>query len=71
MTGSLRFEMPSDAADQWAIAERAGQEKLIELETMMRCALAPTDCSTPLSVSGLENVKMFFLCILFYVAICV
>ena len=51
--------------------KRVGLEKLIELETMMRCALAPTGCRQQHSVSVLENVKMFFLCILFYVAICV
>ncbi len=39
---------------------RVGLEKLIELETMMRCALAPTGCRQQHSVSGLENVKMFF-----------
>ena len=53
------------------LQKRVGLEKLIELETMMRCALAPTGCRQQHSVSGLENVKMFFLCILFYVAICV
>ena len=53
------------------VQKREGLEKLIELETMMRCALAQTSCRQQHSVSGLENVKMFFLCILFYVAICV
>ena len=39
------------------LQKRVGLEKLIELETQMRCALTPTGCRQQHSVSGLENVK--------------